>query len=179
MVYSSCSAQNKPHNSHCQSDLDKGYTGGWQNDRVEDISNAFSCKTRKSQLIAKEQSRKNTGICKNWYPASKHKTEVAMRQSQSPEPHIRIPSLEFCQQEKETPERIWLWWFSEGDHEFHETGRRKNCTIGEENKTLWVSGHMGKNQWPHKRLYHTYLLVLEGSAVGRRWLSLTAMTKTW
>jgi len=59
-----------------------------------------------------------------------------MRQSESPEPHIRIPSLGLGQQEKETPENLALM-DSEGDHR-NSTGQeeRKTALLEGENKTL-------------------------------------------
>lgn len=125
VVCSSCSAQDKPH-MYCQSALDKGYADGWQNDRVEGHKQCLLIKTWKSKLIAKEQSTKTQESTKNWYPVSKDKTEVARRQSESPEPHVRIPSLGFCQQE-ETPENLAL--MDSWSQEFHGTGRKKICTI--------------------------------------------------
>ena len=45
-------------------------------------------------------------------------------------------------------------------------------------KAVCPSGHRGKEQWPHRRLKQTYLLVLEGLLQRRGWLWLTMGTRT-
>ena len=78
------------------------------------------------------------------------------------EPHIRLPNLGFWQWEEEFPEiqtlkpsRTWL-------QDFHRIGGNRDSTLGGTHKVVCASGPRGKKQWPHRRLNHTYLLVLGG-----------------
>ena len=50
--------------------------------------------------------------------------------------------------------RIWL-------QDFDRTGENRDSTL-EGHKVVCASGPRGKEQWPHRRLNQTYLLVLEG-----------------
>ena len=58
-----------------------------------------------------------------------------MRQSENPEPHVRIPSLGFCQQEKETPENLALMYSSDHRNSMGQE-ERKSALLEQENKTL-------------------------------------------
>ena len=82
--------------------------------------------------------------------------------SEGSEPHFRLPNLEVWQQEEEFPEnqtlkasRIWL-------QDFDRTGGNRDSTLGGHTQSSVCIRTQGKEQWPHRRLNHTYLLVLEG-----------------
>ena len=72
--------------------------------------------------------------------------------SESSEPHIRLPS-----------QRIWLWR-SVGFDCRNSTGlgETETSVLESTHRVSCAPGPRGKNQWPHKRLGQTYLLVLEG-----------------
>lgn len=109
MVCSSCSAQDKPH-MYCCSDLDKGYTDGWQNDRVEGHKQHLLIKTWKSQLIAKEQSiKKHRNLSKigTRYPNTTQKWQWDRVKVLS---HTSgFPAWGWVNKRRR-PQRIWLWW---------------------------------------------------------------------
>ena len=98
--------------------------------------------------------------------------------SESPEPRISLPSLGAWEQEEETPENLALKASGVWSQEFHRTGENRNSTLGGCTQGLVHTGTQGKQQWPHKRLGQTYLLVLEGLRWRRGWLWLTVQTKT-
>ena len=82
--------------------------------------------------------------------------------SEGSEPHIRLSNLGVQQWEEEFPEnqtlkaiRIWL-------QGFNRTGETQTPLLEGTHKVVCASGPRGKEQGPHRRLNHTYLLVLEG-----------------
>ena len=95
----------------------------------------------------------------NWKTVTPQKFSY---RSESPEPHVRLPSLEVQQQEEE-PQRIWLWRPAGFDHR-NSTGLGKAETPLLEgwHKIVCAPEPRGKKQWPHKRLGPNYLLVIEG-----------------
>ena len=50
---------------------------------------------------------------------------------------------------------IWL-------QDFHRTGGNRDSSLGGHNKILHAPRPRGKEQWPHRRLNQSHLLVLEG-----------------
>ena len=100
--------------------------------------------------------------------------------SEGSESHVRLLTLGVQQQEEEFLENqtlktsgIWL-------QGFHRTGRNRGSTLGGHTQSSVCIGTQGKDQWPHRRLNKTYLLVLEGLL--QRWggalLCLAMRTRT-
>ena len=94
------------------------------------------------------------------------------------EPHVRLPNLEVRQWEEEFLEDqtlkgsgIWL-------QDFDRTGGNRDSTLGGHTQSSVLIRTQGKEQWPHRRLNQTYLLVLEISCRGCGWLWLTVGTRT-
>ena len=82
--------------------------------------------------------------------------------SEGSEPHVRLPNMGVRQQEEEFLEnhtlkasRIWL-------QDFNRTGWNRDSTLGGHKHSSVCIGTQGKEQWPHRRMNQTYLLVLEG-----------------
>ena len=82
--------------------------------------------------------------------------------SEGSEPHIRFPNLGVQQQEEEFLENqtlkargIWL-------QDFDKTGGNRDSTPGGHTQSSVHIRTQGKEQWHHRRLNQTYLLVLEG-----------------
>ena len=85
--------------------------------------------------------------------------------SEGSEPDVRLPNLGVWQQEKEFLEKqnltasgIWL-------QDCDRTGGNRDSTLGGHTQSsvhVRTRGGAGKEQWPHRRLNQTYLLVLEG-----------------
>ena len=78
------------------------------------------------------------------------------------EPHVRLPNLGVRQWEEEFPENqtlkasgIWL-------QDFDRTGGNRDSIPGGHTQSSVHIGTQGKEQWHHRRLNQTYLLVLEG-----------------
>ena len=82
--------------------------------------------------------------------------------SEGSEPHVRLPNLGVRQWEEEFLENqtlkasaIWL-------QDFDRTGGNRDSTLGGQTQNSVCIGTQGKEQWPHRRLNQTYLLMLEG-----------------
>ena len=63
---------------------------------------------------------------------------------------------EFLDNQTLKPSGIWL-------QNFDRTGGNRDSTVGGHTQSSVCIGTQGKEQWPHRRLNRTYLLVLEGS----------------
>ena len=88
--------------------------------------------------------------------------------SEGSEPHVRLPNLGVRQWEEELLKNqtlkasgIWL-------QDFKRTGGNRYSTLGGHTQSSVRTGTQGKEQWPHRRLNQTYLLVLEGLLQRRR-----------
>ena len=82
--------------------------------------------------------------------------------SEGSEPHIRLTNLGDWQQEEEIQKNqtlktseIWL-------QDFDRTGGNRDSTLGGHTQSSVCMRTQGKEQWPHRRLNQTYLLVLDG-----------------
>ena len=82
--------------------------------------------------------------------------------SEGSEPHIRLPNLgpqqweeEFLENQTVKATGIWL-------QDFNRTGGNRDSTLREHTKSSVRIRIQGKEQWPHRGLSQTYLLVLEG-----------------
>ena len=82
--------------------------------------------------------------------------------SEGTEPHIRLPNLGVQQQEEEFLENqtlkasgIWL-------QDFERTQGNRDSTLGGHTQSHVCIGTQGKEQWPHRGLNQTYLLLWEG-----------------
>ena len=87
--------------------------------------------------------------------------------SEGSEPHVRLPNLGVWQQGEEFLENqtlkasgIWL-------QDFDRTGGNRDSTLGGHTQSSVCLRTQGKEQWPHRRLNQTYLLVLE--SLLQRW----------
>ena len=100
--------------------------------------------------------------------------------SEGSEPHVRLPNLGVRQCEEEYLEDqtlkasgIWL-------QDFDRTGGNRDSTLGGHTQSSVHTGTQGKEQWPHRRLNQTYLLVLGAllAEAGGGALCLTMRTRT-
>ena len=98
--------------------------------------------------------------------------------SEGSEPHDRLPNLgvqqweeEFLENQTSKSSGIWL-------QDIDRTGGNRDSTLGGHTQSSVCIGNQGKEQWPHRRLNQTYLLVLEGLLQRRGWLWLTVGTRT-
>ena len=89
-------------------------------------------------------------------------TTVSTHWSEGFESQVRLPNLGIWQREKELLENqtlkasgIWL-------QDFDRNGGNKDSTLGGHTQSSVCIGTQGKEQWPHRRLNQTYLLVLKG-----------------
>ena len=78
------------------------------------------------------------------------------------EPHVRLPDLGVQQQEEkflenQTLKASGIWW-----QDFDRTGGNRDSTLGGHTQSSVLIGTQGKEQWHHRRLNQTYLLLLEG-----------------
>ena len=76
-------------------------------------------------------------------------------QRQASQPGGLATGGEFLEKQTLKASRIWL-------HDFNRTGGKRECTLGGNTQSSVCIGTQGKEQWPHRRLNQTYLLVLEG-----------------
>ena len=82
--------------------------------------------------------------------------------SEGSEPHVRLPNLEVWQWEEEFLENQTLKASGICLQDFDRTGGNRDSTLGGHKQSSVHVGTQGKEQWPHRRLNQTYLLVLEG-----------------
>ena len=88
--------------------------------------------------------------------------QMSTHWSEGSEPHVRLPNLgirqweeKFLQNHTLKASGIWL-------QDFDRTGWNRDSTLGGHTQSSVHIGTQGKEQWPHRRLNQTYLLVLEG-----------------
>ena len=74
---------------------------------------------------------------------------------QASQPGVRQREEEFIENQILKASGIWL-------EDFGRTGGNKDSTLGGHTQSSVHIGTQGKEQWPHRRLNQTYLLVLEG-----------------
>ena len=91
-----------------------------------------------------------------------HIPQKSTHWSEGSKPHIRLPNLGAWQREEEFLENqtlkasgIWL-------QDFGGTGGKKDSTLGGHTQSSVCIRTQGKEQWLHRRLNQTHLLVLEG-----------------
>ena len=116
-----------------------------------------------NETVGGAHSIKSNPITAKWVT---HKLEKIIQQkstqwSEGSEPQIRLRNLgvwqweeEFSENQTLKPSEIWL-------QDFDRTGGNRDSTLGGHTQSS-VSGPRGKEQWPHRILNQTYLLVLEG-----------------
>ena len=107
-----------------------------------------------------------------------HITQKSTHWSEGSEPHVRHPNLGACQREEKFLENqtlkasgIWL-------QDFGRTGGNRDSTLGGHTQSRVCNKTQEKEQWPHRRLNQTYLLVLEGLLQRQGWLWFTVRTRT-
>ena len=81
--------------------------------------------------------------------------------SEGSETHIRLPNLGVQQQEKEFLENQTLKASGISLQDSNRTVGNRDSTLGGHTQSSVHIGTQGKEQWPHRRLNQTYLLVLE------------------
>ena len=98
--------------------------------------------------------------------------------SEGSEHHVRLPNQGLWQWEEEFLEnqtlkagRIWL-------QDFDRTRGNRDSTFGGHTQSSVHIGTQGKEQWSHRKLNQTYLLVLEGLLQRQVWLCLDCRTLT-
>ena len=146
-----------------------------------DMSLPLTMKTPKSQLITEQQpTRKKKKKKKKLkrYLTPKDKEKASMRQRESSEPQIILPSLKIWQWKEEPPENLALKGSRIWSQEFHRTRGNRNSILGGNILSLIHISTLGKKQWSHKRLGQTYLLVLRVSCRGGKYQWLTVGIKT-
>ena len=89
------------------------------------------------------------------------------------EPHVRLPNLWVQQQEEEFLENQTLKASGIWSQDFNRTGGNRDSTLGGHTQSTVCIRTQGKEQWPHRRLNQTYLLILEGLLQRWGWLWLT------
>ena len=68
---------------------------------------------------------------------------------------VRQREEEFLENQTLKSSGIWL-------QDFYSTGGNRDSTLGGHTQSSVHTGTQGREQWPHRRLNQTYLLVLEG-----------------
>ena len=81
--------------------------------------------------------------------------------SASSELYFKLPHLDVWQGEDKPLENLALKSFGIWSPEFPRTGRNRNSILGWSRVGLLCTRTQGKQQWHHKRLGQTYLVVLE------------------
>ena len=88
--------------------------------------------------------------------------QMSTHWSEGSEPHVRLPNLgirqweeKFLQNHTLKASGIWL-------QDFDRTGWNRDSTLGGHTQSSVHIGTQRKEQWPHRRLNQTYLLVLDG-----------------
>ena len=129
-----------------------------------DMSLPFTMKTPKSQLITEQQPTRKKKKRKKLkrYLTPKDKEKATMRQRESSEPQIILPSLKIWQWKEEPPENLALKGSRIWSQEFHRTRGNRNFILGGNILSLIHISTLGKKQWSHKRLGQTYLASIEG-----------------
>ena len=83
------------------------------------------------------------------------------------EPQVRLSSLGIGQKDWESPGNLALKVCGIWLQDFHRTRGNRGSSLGGHKQNLAHSKTRGKEQWPHRRLNHNCLLVLEGLLWGR------------
>ena len=106
-----------------------------------------------------------------------HIPQKSTHWSEGSEPQVRLPKLGARQQEEEflknqtlKASRIWL-------QDFDRTGGKRDSILGGHTQSSVCIRTQGKEQWPHRRLKQTYLLMLGGLLKRWEWLCLTVSTR--
>ena len=130
---------------------------------------------RRGAITIKSNPITAAWVTTNWRTITPQKST---HWSEGSEPHVRLPNLgvqhweeEFTENQTWKASGIWL-------QDFNRTGGNRDSTLGGCTQSSSASGPSGKEQWSHRRLNQTYLLVLEGLLQRRGWLWLTVGTRT-
>ena len=84
---------------------------------------------------------------------------------------VRQREEEFLENQTLKSSGIWL-------QDFNRTGGNRDSTLGGHTQSSVYIRTQGKEQWPHRRLNQTYLLLLEGLLQRWGWMWLTGGTRT-